>query len=599
MRKIYVDCETTGLDPRKDTVQLIQLNENNKVTLLKTSEYPEAMQQLVEICENPEIMIIGHNLTFDLSFVRVYANRRVKFTNIYDTMLAEQVILAGWGIPYLDKKTEELKTKRPEFSLKALCSRHLGIDLDKSLQASDWGNAELTEAQMEYASRDVEVLPALQEIQENLLNADGLRHIAQLEFDTIPAIVEMQVTGMPFSWDEAEKLRVIKKQETAKAVDDLEKEVRSKQATHQVTLFGDVVGVDVNFNSPVQIKKYLKDKLGLDVDSSDVETLKGIDHPFAAKLLKYRGLEKQLQFFDQFEEYGAKSGRLYPFINQCRAATGRMSSSRPNQQQVPKRGEGKVFRNLFKCKPGYKMVKVDYSAIEMRVTAAVSKDPAMLEAINTGVDLHKLTASKTSRKPMEEITKEDRQKAKAVNFGLCFGMSAPTLKKYSWFNYQVKMTDEEALETRDAYFNLYKGVAKWHENEKSKMRYPREVHLHTAERGYYTQYLVEQRTILGRRRAWPNFMGESLARMTEMCNTRVQGSAADLTKLALIQLYNELPEEARLIGVIHDEILVECSTEIAEDIKNLMLKCMCEPGNKMCDPVKIEAEGGVGDAWGS
>lgn len=599
MKLLGIDLETTGLDPRTDRVRLIQIFNGEKVDIIDVFTHPEAMSDLVAIVEDHATLKIFHNAKFDLSFVRAHAKRRTRPSNIWDTMLAEQVLSAGWSYPYWDKKAGEIKKRMPEFSLAALVMKHLGFKLEKDMQRSNWGSKELTEEQLKYAARDVEVLFPIFEIQKKLLEMNQLQHIADLEFRTLAPIIEIEYVGMPVDWTEAEKLRVEKKQELVEALKDLEHAVRSSQKSKQMTLFGEDSSIDLNFNSPVQIMKYLKDKLGFkDVESSDVETLKSLDHPFAAKLLRYRTLEKQLNFIDQFEQFGAKTGRLYPYYNQCRAATGRMSSSKPNGQQIPKRGDGKVFRKLFKTCPEKRLVKVDFSAVEMRVMARLAQDPAMMKAIADGVDLHKLTASETSNKKMEDVTKDDRQKAKAVNFGLIYGMSAPTLKKYAWLNYGVRMTEEEAVQTRDRYFNLYKGIGKWHLNQKLAMQSGDLYYMHTYDKEYFRVRVAVQKTLCGRKRYWANFQDETTARPTEFYNSSDQGTSADITKLALIRLYDELPEDALIIGAIHDEIIVEVDADKAQAIADLMLKVMTEEGGKVLYPVKVDAEAEIAQSWG-
>ena len=596
MEFVALDLETTGLDPRKDRVRLAQMYDGTSVQIKDAFEHTSVLDELVSLVEDPSIVKVLHNAKFDLSFIRAHAGRRLKYSNIWDTMLAEQVLTAGWSFPYPDKEGE-IKKRMVEYSLQALVMRHLGFKLEKDMQRSNWGSKELTEEQLKYAARDVEVLLPLQKIQAHLLDLNKLNGIATLEFNTLGPVVEMEYYGMPINWTAAEELRRRKKEELVEALRELEKEARGKQRSRQITLFGDDAGVDINFRSPAQITKYLN-KLGFQVDSSDVETLKGLDHPFCAKLLNYRTIEKHLNFIVQFEEFGGKNGRLYPSYNQCRAATGRMSSSRPNGQQIPKRGDGKVFRTLFMAKPGYKLVKVDFAAIEMRVMARLAQDKAMMDAIITGVDLHKLTAAKTSHKSMDEVTKDDRQKAKAVNFGLIYGMSAPTLKNYAWFNYGVRMTDQEAENTRTAFFDLYKGIESWHMKEKKHLFSQEEYWMHNHPDGYFKHKVAVQSTLMGRKRYWPNFHYQTLAKPTEFFNSADQGTSADITKLSLIRLYNELPVDAYIIGAVHDEIIVECPDSMVDDISKLMLKVMCEEGSKVLYPVPVEAEATIGDAWG-
>jgi DNA polymerase I-like protein with 3'-5' exonuclease and polymerase domains len=572
--------------------------DGEKVTILDVFESSEVLDDIVSLCEDPKVCKVFHNAKFDLSFVRAHAKRRVRYSNIWDTMLAEQVLMAGWSYPYYDKKDGEIKKRLPGFALADLVSRHLGFKLDKDMQKSNWGSKELTEEQLKYAAKDVEVLLPIYEIQRELLEVNNLINTATMEFNTLAPIIEIEFYGMPVNWVKAEELRAAKKIELAESKKDLEKEVRSSQKSTQMSLLGLYAGIDINLNSPVQVTKYLKDKLGYDVDSSDVETLKSIDHPFAAKLLRFRTLEKHLNFIDQFESFGAKTGRLYPTYNQCRAATGRMSSSKPNGQQIPKRGDGKIFRSLFKTQPGYKLVKIDFAAIEMRVIARLAKDKAMMDAIANGVDLHRLTAAKTANKTMEEITKEDRQKAKAVNFGLIYGMSAPTLKKYAFMNYNVRMTDEEALQTRDRYFDLYRGIAGWHIEQKEAMHTPRPYHCHSHDKGFHIMYVAMQQTLTGRKRFWSNFAGETIAKPTEFYNSADQGTSADITKLSLIELYKILPEDAHIIAAIHDEVLVEVPEEKAQDVAKLLVDTLCRVGSDVLHPVKVDAEVEIHDSWG-
>lgn len=594
-----LDLETTGLDPRTDRVRLVQVCTKGEVEIIDVFKHPEYMDTLLAMCEDSNIVKIFQNAKFDLSFIRAHAKRRVRYSNIYDTMLAEQVLMAGWSYPYWDKKANEMKKRMPEFSLAALVQKHLGWRMDKDMQKSDWGSAELTQEQMKYAAKDVEVLEPLYNIQRKLLDMNRLTHIAKLEFDALGPIIEMEFIGVGFDWEAAEKLREVKKLELIDAQRELEKEARGNQKTKQVTLFGEDAGVDINFRSPSQITRYLNDKLGIKADSSDVETLKSIEHPFAVKLLKYRGLEKQLQFFEQFEDYGAKSGRLYPFYNQNRANTGRMSSSKPNQQQIPKRGDGKIFRTLFKARSGYKLVKCDFSAIEMRVMAALTKDRAMSTAINTGVDLHKLTASKVARKDIKDVTKEERQRAKAVNFGFLYAMGAPTFKRYAWMQYGLKITEEEAVDIRTAFFELYKDLAQWHIDQKREMYKPQPYFQHTAERGYFSTPVAIQRTLLGRARFWPNFADNTTASPSEYYNSCVQGSSADMTKVVLIRLYEQIPDDVYIVAAVHDEVVLEAPEDKAKDMEALMLKIMCEEGSKMLKTIPVDAEGVIGDTWGS
>lgn len=594
---IALDLETTGLNPRESKVRLIQMCIQGEVTIVDVFEDEHAMDELVELVEDKSIVKILFNAKFDLSFIRAHAGRRVKFANIFDCMLAEQVLTAGWSVPYFDKKDNTVKHHMPEYNLKSVTMKHLGIKLDKSLQNSNWGDADLTQEQMEYAARDVLVLEPLYDIQMELLKKNKLTHVAQLEMDVLGPIIEMELTGLPFDFEASQKLLDVKVLEEAEALKVLEVEVRGKQKSRQVNLFGEDTGSDVKLTSPAQIKKHLQ-KLGYECDSSDVETLRSIDDPFCAKLLKYRGVQKSIQFLKQFEDFGGRSGRLYPGYNQNRAATGRMSSSKFNLQQTPKRGENAVFRGLFKAQPGMKIVKADYSAVELRSMAHAAGEREMIKAIENHIDLHKLTASGVAGVPIEEVTKAQRQSAKAIGFGLIFGMGAETLQKYAFMNYGVRMSSDEAVEARNKYFELYKDVANWQAKAKNEMRVLKPYFQHNHEKGFFVTSVAQQKTAYGRIRFWPNFAGESEAKLTEYLNSRIQGGCADLTKLALIRLYNELPEDCKLIAVIHDECVLEVPEDKVQIAEKILMSAMTEEGCKLFAPVKIEAESNIGDTWG-
>jgi DNA polymerase-1 len=368
-----------------------------------------------------------------------------------------------------------------------------------------------------------------------------------------------------------------------------------------MTLFGaESEKADMNMGSPAQVVKKLNE-LGYPVKNADVEILREIDHPWAAKLLEYRTVERQLNFLDQWlnKHGGKKNGRIYPYYAQNRAATGRMSSNNPNAQQIPKRQKGPSFRKLFKAAPGYKIVKADFAQVELRVVAAVSRDKTMIESIKNGIDLHTLTAANMAGIVPSEVTKVQRFNAKAVNFGLAYGMSAKTLKKYAKLNYSVDMSEDEALVAHKAYHTLYAGLTMWHsETSREVKKEVNDYFLHTHEKGIYIQRVFNTETLTGRKRYWPDWGGESLAKLTDATNTPIQGSSADITKLVLSELYRTLPEEVRIIGVIHDEVLLEAPDALAEDAGRLMLEIMRRIGSRIASPVPIDAELEISSSWG-
>lgn len=216
------------------------------------------------------------------------------------------------------------------------------------------------------------------------------------------------------------------------------------------------------------------------------------------------------------------------------------------------------------------------SQIELRVGAEISGDPIMIKAYNDGEDLHKLTASLISGKDMKDVTKEERQCGKPVNFGLIFGMSAPTLCNYSKMNYGVDMTIDEAYNYRNRYFNKYKGLLRWHVMQK-----------------YKAQKEKETTTLTGRKRRWLNTPS-----ITEVYNTPVQGTAVDIIKIAFTNILENLKNTSgKLIGSVHDEIELECKKDEAEHVAKILQKTMIDAGKTLIKSVPIEAEYTISDTW--
>jgi DNA polymerase I-like protein with 3'-5' exonuclease and polymerase domains len=260
------------------------------------------------------------------------------------------------------------------------------------------------------------------------------------------------------------------------------------------------------------------------------------------------------------------------------AQTGRFSSSDPNLQNV---GRGEL-RACFVPAPGCALVIADYSQIELRVVAAVAKETKMLAAYASGADLHKQTASLVLGKPLDQVTKDDRQLAKAVNFGLIYGQSSSGLVKYAEASYGVKITEREATEFRDRFFKAYPNLKAWHDRKWRRAK----------------QAATEVRTVTGRRRLLPTEPDREWQRFTGLVNTPVQGGAADGMKLAMIELAKCLPEGARIVSTVHDELLIEVPRALAEQVKDMVRDCMVRAMAKLFPQVSIEADVKVASNWG-
>ena len=222
----------------------------------------------------------------------------------------------------------------------------------------------------------------------------------------------------------------------------------------------------------------------------------------------------------------------------------------------------------------------DYSQVELRAAAAIAGETKMIDAYKAGADLHKLTAATVLGKPEDAVTKADRQLAKAVNFGLIYGQSAPGLVKYAATSYGVTMDEDEATRIRQAFFRTYSRLRQWHGTSHNQ-----------AEEG-----ITEVRTRSGRRRLIPGTASE-WERFTALVNTPVQGGTADGMKHALILIHERLPKSARIVSTVHDEVVVECPEQFADDCREIITTAMVEAMTALFPEVPIEVEGNVCTTW--
>ena len=325
---------------------------------------------------------------------------------------------------------------------------------------------------------------------------------------------------------------------------------------------------EFNINSTKQLGEVLFEKLKLPVikktktgsstDSDVLEKLKNT-HPIIEKILDYRQLVKlNSTYVEGIIPYiNKETGRIHSSFHQTVTATGRISSTEPNLQNIPTRFElGKKLRKVFKPENNCTYIDADYSQIELRILAHISEDDNMIEAFNSGEDIHKQAASKVLNIPIEEVTKEERSKAKAVNFGIVYGISDFGLAE------QIGVSRKQAKEYIEQYLEKYSGIKKFMETIVEE----------TKEKGY-----VE--TLYHRRRYVPelksnNYMVRQFGNRIAM-NTPIQGTAADIMKIAMINVYNKLkPMKSKLILQVHDELLVETYPDEIEEVKNILKKEM-------------------------
>jgi DNA polymerase-1 len=343
------------------------------------------------------------------------------------------------------------------------------------------------------------------------------------------------------------------------------------------------------------IMAFLK-RRGYAVSSTKAEIMRGLAAAgcaFAETLLRYRHVSHSLTFLNHWlERVHDKDGRIHPQYFQIPSSTGRISSRNPNAQQIPRAGgDAPAIRSLFSPAQGKKYVKADFSAIELRIMACLSGDAAMKEALQNCIDLHLLTASRISGVPIEQVTNSQRQAAKIMNFLLIYGGSAKTLQWRILSDYGVFISLEEAEDAKEKFFQSYEGVKEWQEQQLYEMSYTVQHHFHNCVQGFIDLPVSCTTTILGRRRIWPRFGTGITASKFQMYNTPCQGTGADLIKLVMAEVYDKISsEDARLIGSIHDEILLEVPEDRAEEYAHMLQEIMERIGSELLHPVPVKAE---------
>jgi len=547
---LALDLETFGtrksdaLDPWRGDIRLLQLaGEHSSVFLLDLQSIGYNLGPLADLLASK--LIIGHNIKFDALWLLVKCALRLP--RVFCTLTAARLLAAG---------------TKPGNNLDMCLERYLGFPPAPDQSTSDWGAMLLTDDQIAYAARDVAHLHQLKGALDHELEMTGLDGVADLEMRLLPAVIAMEQTGMAA---DADKLRAIESAARANA------EAAAKDVRAVLDL------PTLNLGSPKQLLPALT-ALGIPMASTNEESLQSCgDSEVVPKILAHRSFEKQAQQAASLLESLAPDGRIHGRFDPTGTATGRFSSKSPNLQNI---GRGEL-RSCFIAPEGRSLVVADYSQVELRVAAALAGETRMIEAYRRGDDLHRLTASVVLGKPIDEVTKDDRQLSKAVNFGLLYGQNAKGLVRYAKTSYGVELTEDEARAIRQKFFATYGHLRQWHGLSHQQ-----------AEQG-----IDEVRTITGRRRLIPS-TASAWERFTALVNTPVQGGSADGIKQALVDLTAQLPEGARIISTVHDEIIVECDEAQAEPVRDLLVSVMRETMQTLFPQVPIEVEARVCTNWG-
>ncbi len=571
-KQICLDVETTSIRPRwaelvgysfcfqPGQAYYIPVRAPKNETALDAEE---VLEQLRPILENPKIKKVGQNLKYDLVVLRTAG---VSVAGVaFDTMIASYLLEAG----------------RRGHSLDALAQHYLGHDtikidtlIGKGKDQRGMDQVPLDEI-TPYAAEDADVPLRLMPLLENRLKETQLTDLFKhMEMPLVDVLTEMEFTGIKVDTSLLAKLS----RKYGKQLESLEIEIH------------ELAGHEFNIASPKQLATILFDELGLPVikkkksgASTDVDVLEQLaeQHPLPAKIIEYRQFAKlKNTYVDALPALvHPETGRVHASFNQVVAATGRLSSSDPNLQNIPIRSAvGREIRSAFlPGTKGWQLLAADYSQIELRVLAHCTGDEALIGAFERDEDIHALVASQVHSVPIAEITSEMRRSAKAVNFGVIYGQSPFGLAK------ALHIDREEAAEFIDAYFARYPRIDDFLAETLNDCR----------RQGYVC-------TLFGRRRDIKGIRSESSGRQRNLAermaiNTVIQGSAADLMKRAMINIHQRLKQgthKAKMLLQIHDELVFEVPPEERRELEACVREEM-ESAAELVVPLKVEIKQGA------
>ena len=602
---IGVDTETTGLDPLVNQVRLVQVGTKDFALIVDLDGWraegeravpwdAPGLSELRALLEGNKRKVL-QNAAFDLNFLR--GENIVLGGALFDTMIAAKIINNGTGA---------------KNDLGSLVDRVLKLQLPKELQKADW-SGEISQEMVEYAARDVVCLPFLaEELAESLRTQkirDGftLWDLFALEMRVLRPIATMQWHGFGFDQPGAEELRIALTEEAEALktlfLEHLDKEIRANHPddphvwlprdpdgsvnTREKDSGSKRLGTKLlkgfNPRSPKQMAERFEqagillppDEKGAPSLDQNLLAFLRKDYELIDQYLTWKTAVTKVSNIEKLLESVGPDGRIHCNYRQMGTETGRLSAASPNLQQV---NRGKDFRSKFVAASGYVLVVADFSQIELRVAAELSGEEKMREAYRAGRDLHTETAALMTGVALGEVTKEARTSAKVANFGLLYGAGPATLQKQAVAQYGLDMELDEARQIVEGFRAAYPTLYAWQQSEGTK-----------------TTKAVN--TAIGRRRMLVGFNDKYTTRI----NTQVQGTAGDIAKIAIDKLWRHVVQapagEAKLIAMVHDEIVLEVREERAEHWAGVLKESMELAGSEVCTHVPIVAEVSSGKTW--
>ena len=564
-KEICLDTETTSTDPIQ--ARLVGLSfsiQEGQAWYVPVFENQEAMERFRPVYENPNIIKVGQNLKYDL---QVLLNHGIELQgHMFDTMIAHYLLHPEMrhGMDYLAEAY--------------LHYQAIHIDELIGTGKKQKSMADLSPEEVcAYACEDADITLRLKNLFAPELEKEGLTDLFwEIEMPLMPVLAYMERNGVCIDTKGLKETSVLYSQEMQR----IEEEIY------------ELAGVHFNIASPKQVGEILfdqmkitnkpkKTKTGQYATTEEILISLKSKNPIVGKILEYRGLKKLLNtYIDALPLLiNPETGHIHTSFNQAVTTTGRLSSSNPNLQNIPVRDEqGKEVRKAFIPEEGQEFFCADYSQIELRIMAHLSGDENLIEAFNAGQDIHAATAAKIFHKTIEEVSSDERRKAKTANFGIIYGISAFGLAE------RMDVSRTEAKELIDGYFLTYPGVKEYMDKSIAMAR----------EKGY-------TETIFRRRCYLPDINSNNANvrgnAERNAINSPIQGSAADIIKIAMIRVYQRMKEEqlrSKMILQVHDEL---CFTVVPEE-KERLQKIVVEEMQAACQMrVPLIADTGWGSNW--
>ncbi len=572
-KEISFDFETTSLDPAKAEIVGIAVSTKEREAFYIPINHPDAKMDKEEVLsllnerifKNKNILKIGQNLKYEMEIL-LYENKDLEYP-IFDTMIASYLLNPI-------KRTHNLDTIALDYlGYKMQSYKEVTSKLKKE---ENFSALSVKEAAF-YACEDADITMRLKNILEKRLKEEDLTFVFEnIEMPLVKVLAKMEFHGV--------KIDVVKLQLMEKFLKE-----RLKNIEEEIYK---IAGEKFNINSPKQLSFILFEKLkltpvkktktGYSTDTEVLEAL-SLEHPLPAKILEYRQLAKLKSTYVEslMKKANPKTHRVHTSFNQTATATGRLSSSEPNLQNIPIRSDlGKLIREAFIAEKGYLLISADYSQIELRILAALAKEDKLIEAFKKGEDIHTRTACEIFGVPPEKVTPNMRRHAKTVNFGIIYGMSPYGLSK------ELNISVEEAKKYIDRYFEKYPKVVEF---------INRTVQF-AKEKGYV-------KTFFGRKRPVPELFSpkreEREFGKRVAVNTPIQGTAADLIKLAMIKIDRLIEEKginAKMLLQVHDELVFEAEEKIVPEFVNDIREVMENICPELGIPLKVDIK--TGKSWG-